>query len=495
MKKSVLIAAVILLAFQSLRAEPQEVFGRSFMLIRPASYNLAMNEQLWHNFVYHKEGPTYGAFQLLPFYQDSRPRDKVARYFLINRKNELLVAGDNTREDLVLDRDIRAEWLNLASDFSGKFSISPEQKQMGFTFMYNQDLKKFTDISFLKEWGVGIEFPILLVENNLNLCQRDLSMTTSQANLQPDIISALNQCDWKYAKWRPKPKTLIRPEKIKFTAGRSLMHRDYFQLSSSMSLSVPLAKKQDPEYIFNPVVGLDRHVGMGGAVSMQILLNRNPERIAWSFFINLEGTFFIRNKQFRTYDLKDKPFSRYMLYTRKNSPAGEVIPGANLLTLESLVRPYGVADFSMGWRINVAPFEFEVGYDLYGFGGEKVKLRSSPIESPFNRRCGGLNEFGIAGSGTIMHKGKLIQATASGSTIDCQAVDDSEFVSICENDLDFCSPAAGSILNHKVHCAAGIEHMGDQMDGFGGFGFFFEFPQKNSSLANWGIWFKVGGAF
>jgi len=193
--------------------------------------------------------------------------------------------------------------------------------------------------------------------------------------------------------------------------------------------------------------------------------------------------------------LKNKPFSRYMLYTRKNSEPGEVIPGANLLTLESIVRPYGIADFSMGWRINVAPFEFELGYDLYGFGGEKVKLRSSPIESPFNRRCGGLNEFGIAGTGTVLNNGKLIQATASNSTIDCLAADDTEFISICENDLDLCSAAAGSVLNHKIHIAAGIESLGAHTEGFAGWGVFFEFPQKNASLENWGFWLKLGAAF
>ncbi len=495
MKKSVLVAALILLSSIRINAEPQEVFGRSFMLIRPASYNIAMNEQLWHNFVYHKCGPTYGAFQLIPFYQRSHARSKVARYFLINRKNDLLVAGDNSSTDLVLDRDIRAEWLNLPSDFSGKFSICPEQRQMGATFMYNQDLKTFLDVPFLKDWSVGIEVPFIMVENNLHLTECDLSSTTTELNRQPNIISALNQRDWCYGKWSPIAQNRIRLEKIKFTGGRSLMHRDYFQLASSLSLTVPLSQKQDPEFIFDPYVGLDRHVGIGGAVHMQVLLNRHPERIALSFYLNLEGNFLVRNKQFRTYDLKGKPFSRYMNYTRKNSAPGDVIPGVNLLTLESVVRPYGIFDFSFGWRINTAPFEFEIGYDLYGFGGEKVELRSKPVDSPFNRTCGGLNEFGIAGSGTIESCGQTVQATASGSTIACQADDDSQFVGICENDLDLCTPAAGSILNHKIHVSAGIEHLGDTANGFAGFGFYFELAQKNSALANGGFWFKVGAAF
>ena len=183
-----------------------------------------------------------------------------------------------------------------------------------------------------------------------------------------------------------------------------------------------------------------------------------------------------------------------MQYVRRNDPPGKTVPGVNVMTFPALVRTYGTANYSFGWRINVAPFEFEIGYDLYGFGGEKVELRSF-LTTPFNRPCGGLNDFGIAGAGTILFKGIEVQATASESTIDCQTADDIEFVNISENDLDFCSAAAGSVLNHKIHGAVGIEHMGDHMDAFAGFGFYFEFPQKNSALADWGMWFKVGAAF
>jgi hypothetical protein len=239
---------------------------------------------------------------------------------------------------------------------------------------------------------------------------------------------------------------------------------------------------------------MNGHVGVGGAIYLQILLNCNPEKFAWSFYANLDGTYFFRNRQMRTFDLKGKPWSRYMLYTRLNSPPGTTIPGVNVLTLDTVVRPFGFADFSMGWRINTPPFEFEFGYDIWGFGGEKLKL-SSPLQSPFNRNCGGLNQFGIAGKGTIEAQGQQIAATASCSTIACQAEDDPCFVCITENDIDLCSAAAGSILNQKVHGAVGIEHIGDHTNGFAGFGFFFEFPQKNSSLATYGFWFKVGGSF
>lgn len=496
MKKFQIIAAFLLILVSSLQAEPQEVFSRTFMITRPAWYNIAMDQALWHNFVYAKEGPAYAAMQLIGYYQPSRPSDKVARYFLINRKNELLVSGD-ANTNLLLERDIRAEWVNLPSDFKGKLSICPAQKQIGFTVMYNQDLRTIFDAGPFKEWAIGIEMPVLLVENNLNFCQYDMSSSLTETDTVQNIFQAFNQCDWNYAKLPTKKQEIIRPSHIRLTAGRSMMHEDHFQLASRMHLDIPIANKPDPEFIFSPAANIDRHVAFGGAVYMQILLNRNPTpRCAWLFYANLDGTFFFRNRQYRTYDLKDKPWSRYMQYVRKNSAAGSAMPGVNLLTLESEVRPFGFADASFGWRLDTGPFEFEIGYDLWGFGGERVRPRSD-VETPFNRRkcIGGLNQFGIAGSGTITVDGQQVAATASNSTIATRASDDQEFQVIDEDDLDYCSAQAGSILNHKFHAAFGIQHMGNKANGFAGFGFFFEWPQKNSTLSTYGVWFKIGGSF
>ena len=490
--KKVAICALLLLPF-SLHSSKQEIFGRSFMLVRPASYNLAMDQQLWHNFVYAKEGPAYGGFQFIPFYQDSRKKSKSTRYFLFNGKNELLIAGDANTPD-VLQRDIRAEWVGLPTDFRGKLSVNPAQKQIGFTIMYNQDLKPITDMEFLQDWSIGIEVPIIGVENDINLQQCDMSSTGTEVNTQKDIASAFNQAAWRYAKIPNKSQTLTRPEKVKITVGRAMMSEDYFQVASNLSLSIPIASHQDPEFMFSPVVGMDHHLGWGGAVFMQTVLNRDAKDFAFTFFLNLEGTFFFRNSQYRTYDLKGKPWSRYMLFTRKNSAPGVVKPGVNILTLDSTVRPYGFADFSTGFRIYAKMFEIELGYDVWGFGGERVELREE-LNSEFNFRCEGLNEFGIAGSGTIVSRGQLSQATASGSTIAQRAADDTEFVGITENDIDLCSAAAGSILNHKAHVAVGIEHIGDQMNAFGGAGAFVEYAQKNGTLASWGVWFKIGGTF
>lgn len=138
--------------------------------------------------------------------------------------------------------------------------------------------------------------------------------------------------------------------------------------------------------------------------------------------------------------------------------------------------------------------EAEVGYGIWGYGGERLELRSE-LNSVFNNRCQGLNEFGIAGTGTITVNGQPSHATASASTIAQRAADDATFIGITQEDIDFKSAAAGSILNHKFHAALGIQNFANRLNGFAGLGMFLEFPQKNASLKTWGMWLKVGGTF
>lgn len=473
-------------------ATPREIFARSFMFTRPASFNIAQDVQLWHNFVYSKNGPLLSAIQAIGFYQESIKRSKTARYFLFEDQDALTVSGD-ANEDQFFTRDIRAEWLDLPATFTGTFTISPEQKQSGFKLFYNQDLKELFGIPFLKDWSVGIEMPVIWVENNINFTTCDTVCTTSYG--MPNLCEAFNNPEWCYAKIPCCSLKKNRPANIKLTLGRDFPLDGYFQMATYMSLEIPIGKHQDPEFMFSPVVGNDQHVGIGGAMLMQVQLNKDPEYFAWSFFLDIEGLFLIRNHQMRTYDLKGKPWSRYMQFVRRNSTPGDTIPGVNVLTLESIVRPFGIADFSMGWRFNWSIVEAEIGYDIWGHGGETVRLRYPPVISSNNRPCGGLNEFGIAGSGVSIVEGRAVAATASASTISNQAADDIGFVGITENDLDFCTPAAGSALNQKVHAAIGIQQQGDSYGYFVGIGGFGEFAYKNSPLSTWGVWGKLGLSF
>jgi len=285
MKKYVLTIFFLLCFTISLYAGLQEVFGRSFMFTRPAYYNTAIQQQLWHSIIYDKKGGSFAGFQLTSFYQHSIDQRKTQRYFLINGKNELLVSGDENIE-LLATRDVRAEWLNLPDNFRGNLAIKPEQQQLGFLIEYHQDLKQFINNSFFNTTFLDISIPFVSVENDLNLRQFNVA---NQSNMAPkDIIGAFQQEAWKFSRITGK-RSRFGAAEIKVSFGRSYLSKDYFQIIYSSLLTIPTGQKQNPRFVFDPVVGNNRYIGLGGAANFQILLNSDPSRFAFCFFINFEA--------------------------------------------------------------------------------------------------------------------------------------------------------------------------------------------------------------
>ncbi len=147
-----------------------------------------------------------------------------------------------------------------------------------------------------------------------------------------------------------------------------------------------------------------------------------------------------------------------------------------MLTREVKVHSYGVFDFSTGARLKHRYFELEAGYNIWGHPNERIEFFEPLI---FNE--------GIAGSTPC--------TTASNSTINNQAQDDTEFVTLCESDLDIHSAEGASALNHIFFFGGGAHHLEECFECFIGLGFFTEWPQKNRPLPSVGGWAKIGISF
>jgi hypothetical protein len=487
MKKLLLVIALVGIA-NSLFSYEGEVFGHSYMYTRPAFYHVNMQQHLWHDIVYSKKGDVLGGIQVIPFYQKSISLAKTARYFLINGKNCLLVSGDANTSELKT-RDIRAEWIGLPSNFHGQLSMAPKQRQFGASLEYHQDLKRFVDWSFLQSSWVSMSIPVLAVENNLRFRQFDV--VNPGTEFPRNLLEAFSNPEWQYDKFG-RSKTKVGAGEIRLNFGTTFLNSDYFQIISYSSLVLPTGNKPDAEFLFSPVVGHGGFPGFGGGAQFQILLNRDPETLAWTFFASLDAIYLLSRKMHRTFDLCEKPWSRFMLYNTKNGTQS-FVPGVNVLTHEVSVKPYAVVDFSMGWRIITNGWEFELGYDAWGHGDEQIHFKD-PFESPTGV-C--FSEFGIAGS--------TPNTTASQSTIAQQAPDDVTFIPLVEEPLDLAagfstiidvkSGMATSAQTNAVHFAAGKIYFGEKVDAFLGFGIFGEFIRKNASLQNLGAWCKFGATF
>jgi hypothetical protein len=461
--------------FSLIYTSPQKEIGRSYMRTRPWYFHLSQRNAGFHTIEYgvHKLG---SSLQILGGYTRSMPRERQAVYFLPEDKNCLLVSGSDWDDTDKFKRDIVAEWLNLPSSFRGNLSLCPEQEQTGMLLHYHQAIDNIIGLDYFKHTFIEIFVPWQHVENNLNLQQSNVQGAFTDPNKPGDILQAFKQASWKNSKIDGSKKDSGFAE-VKLVFGKTYIDERDHQLIYYSTLIVPVNSRPNHEFMFNPVIGFDKHVGIGGGADIQVRLNRDHSYGSFMFFTGLEATFYVRNKQFRTFDLKDKPWSRFVLYNIENCPHQSPQPGVNLLTQQALVRPYGVFDFTTGLRFRNNWVEFEVGYNVWGHDEETIKLRRPFVE-----------KIGIASLGDP-------SKTTSMSTIALVADEDVHFVKIRQTDIDLKSAHMRSALNHKLHVAILIVRKGTNTAGIFGGGAYIDYAQKNAPLRMWGAWGKIGLAF
>lgn len=468
---------------QDRRVEPM---AQSFMFTRPIYQNsAAQKSEFWHDAVYNKQGCFLTSVQVLPLFQQSITPQPAARYFLINHKNTLVFKGDAVPPFNPNDRDVRAEWLRLPADFVGTFSLEPHQKQGGIWFEVNHDLKKYIHHDYFKALWIAAAFPFQVVENQLQLGERVIATNTNQ---QPNtIIQAFNDSRLSFGKITPGKKRTFSVAEVYLKLGTTFLNRDGFQIGVYGGTIFPLFGHQNPEFMFSPMLGHDRHFGFLSGADFQLPLNSDTQSHIIAFIFSIENQFFLRNFQRRSFDLRFKPWSRYMLLNKNDGTKN--ISAINALSPRCKVQPFNFLDMTIGFRVQSHGLEAEVGYNLWAHPSEQIQL-----EKPFPIK------FGIAGDGTLV-PGTNIGATASASTINNLAPIDRDkngnptFVPIHEYDLDFKSAAARDALVHHAYASVAYWITIGYSAFFFGVAGYIEISQKNTALSNWGVWGKLGGSF
>ncbi|HEV2916603.1 MAG TPA: hypothetical protein VGW78_02550 [Candidatus Babeliales bacterium] len=461
------------------------VYSRTFMFIRPVYEHVAMRNYLWNTIILSKNGTACSAAQVIGMYQHSRQSQddptKFAKYFLMKNKSMLLVSGDSNTQD-EFSRDIRAEWLGLPSNFRGFMSLCPEQSQAGVLLEYNQDLSKFCDISCFSNSHISIVVPYIHAEHNLHLSQEFVQNPGTNPSAPRDIIEAFRQPNWHNAKIAGKTTRSQVPE-VRFQFWRTYMDEDDTQFAYYSSFIIPTNTKPNPNYLFNATTGNGGHAAINAGVVIQVPVTEVDPlcgRMIW--FSYLDASYRFHNHQWRTYDLKGKPFSRYLLFAGENNPHDINVPGVNVLTLHSKVRAYGLIDFVTGVRWQMPWGSIECSYNMWAHSREHVKP-DCECGRPFNK--------GIQGDFT---PGALPQS-ASQSTIATLAANDSNFVTVKLSDLNIHSAATPGALTNSFNAAAGLQHTFGSVTVCGGLGGFVEWSSHNSPLDSWGIWAKCTATF
>lgn len=471
--KKYLIAGLTLLC--SLNANEDQILGKkiyyakSFLFTRPAYQELALHQALWHNPLL--DITRKGAVNIAPVYQKSTNANKIKTFFLPPDTPELLVSTN------ALDRNMLPEWLGLPSNFTGNFTFAPKQQEAGFLMEFRYMIGDFLNIPFLQNSWVDVQVPVTEVRNNMNLTQWNIENAPASTTPVHDIVSAFNNPAWHYNIINGSRKKLGISE-LRLAIGTTFLSTERGYVATYSALSIPTTKPFDGRYMFAPQIGYNGHVGIIWGILMECPLTRPGCNQKLSFQVSLENNWLIRNHQYRTIDIQGKPWSRYLLFRKQYEAADVTYPGVNVLTQKVRVSPHSVIEFSAGLRGTMQNgLQGEFGYNLWGFGGDSLRLTSSWT-----------GEYGIAGT--------TANTTAHNSTLRYRAPNDTTFRPLTITELDINTAVMPSAVIHRIYASLGIIKKGTKLDGIFGIGGAIDIPQNTTkSLSTWNLWFTVAGGF
>lgn len=473
MKKIYLICTATI--FLSALAEIKEKkTDRTFYNLQPF-FTLGSRLSGWKSLLFSLEPRT--GFRVTGGVTRSYKSEHMAEYFLFNHNRSLIVRGSALGNAQDVTTNVRADWLGLPNNFEGTLNLHPSYRSWGVMITGKQSLQDLCDCKFLKRSSLFIEIPIVQNETNLTFTQSNVSNTAANTNDVYDILTAFNNRDWKYQKISTVSLKKLALAEIRLGLSNTFLSSDRALVAMTSALSIPTTQKCDNKYMFEPQPGYNGHPGMISTVHMAFPLSGDDCNTHFSLFLDGEHIFVVRTKQYKTFDLLNNPWSRFLPMRLKDQVANTTIPGVNVLTREIRFSPYSQIDVIVGAKIASEYITCEVGFGAWAHYKGRIKFTDEWQEI-----------YGIAGT--------TANTTASASTIRTQAVNDNTFIPIKEADLDIESALSPSQVLYKAHASLDIHNIGKNATIFATLGWQMQIPSnKTNGFKTWSLWITTGADF
>jgi len=180
--------------------------------------------------------------------------------------------------------------------------------------------------------------------------------------------------------------------------GYDVWRTDTYHLGFGIAFVAPTGNRPEGVYAFEPMVGNGHHWEAGGIISGHYrLVHDEKENHALDLCIDARITHLFSTRQKRTFDLKGKPNSRYMLASKMkhtteslfaNALPGDVsgstappaqfdnmfMPVANLSTVDANVSGGFQADATFMFAYTKDNVTWDAGYALWGRSCESIQL-------------------------------------------------------------------------------------------------------------------------
>lgn len=453
------------------RAKTKKI-SQLYLAPQPLYHSLAHYHGVWRTAVIEQKGNNKLAVQAVGMYQrshDHHDAHRTGAYFLPNGHDTITIASDAAN----VDRAVRADWFGL-TDATDMYTLHlhPHETQTGALISINKNLNNATPWEIFNNWWLEATIPIVQVKRSLGI--KSTSETTDANN----IITAISSRPLKAGLFYTGKDKKTGVPCVELWAGSTYRGPADLALTYAFAFDIATEARLNNRKIFQSNLGTRHHHAMVTLFSIDLPLTESNMGSA-NFYAVLYNRFYLSNTQWRTFDLRHKPWSRYLL-VQKNGDTEQPIPAANVLTQKVKVHPGSFADISSGFTFKSSGFQAEIGYNLWAHKTERIVFLHPKTEHKHHT----YKQYGIAGSTNT--------TTASDSTIKKLAANDDDFVTIKDTDIDLRSGAYRGGMTHGIHGAVYYRPTETCSHFFAGVGGAYHHAHTNASLSSWSVWGKIG---
>lgn len=409
-------------------------------------------------------------FSVMPFFQQSRKNNQLARYFLPQNKEVVSLKEDGTG-------DLDSLWFNLISRdgtfYSSEISVCPERRVFGaylelFAWLY---------CGF---WG-SITTAVGKAEHRMCL-REEGSIFPGTIPGFPDAALAFNNPNWTAGKISTGTVSKRGADDIQFKLGYSKFWCDDQHIGLYLVGTAPTGDRPNSLFLFEPIWGT-KHGAFGVGFTSDFLTWENDcATINW--MADVKYRFVFSGRERRSFDLTPNgEWSRYLQVVTPDLTFLS-LPAINSLTFPVEVNPRSTVDAWTALHYHRNNWHAEIGYTFWWRQREQICLEPSSCGTTFPT----IGIFDMAGAvqcNAISASTANITQSVTGSNA---AVSDAMFTSISADALNVSSAEHPRALSNKLYASVAYDFDWCRHLFVLGVSGSYEIAHNCAALNQWALW-------
>ena len=321
------------------------------------------------------------------FGREALNHQQLGGYFGVAEKNVMQInsVADASQTDLYY-RQIVHDCDGNSSDQRITMNILPYHESIGCLLHQH--------VFLTKRWYCTYTLPFVQVDNHVRVSyenvfnRREVYLQNLKnffvGNIINEVVADRNlQSPLQFAKIDNKRHTSSGLSDAAVAIGYQWQVKNDCMCAIQVSLLIPLSNKPTAEFLFEPMRGNGKHVGLG-VVLQSFGRVIGDEHWQLHFLLQASGQYLVQNTQKRTLGLKDLNWAHYYLLGKESREVNQpLVPAANILTQDIISYP-GWNYQGMGEIIfHAAPCFLGLGYQVYVQDHEYLKLKNTFSENHY----------------------------------------------------------------------------------------------------------------